>query len=130
MKSKPLTSEIIRQLRRDAERIVDSENRLCYHSVQYDLCTKLAQVFHVYGINVSIRSEWMENATYEVLSIYMAYYDQSLPYYAPALSSFCYFFHDYRGTNYHKAALLECIGKFLDKLREQFSVMNDMPFPL
>ena len=127
MKSKPLTSEAIHNLRRDAERIVEDENRLDYHSVQYDLCTKLAQVFHVYGINLSIRSEWMEHASFEVVSLYMAYYDPELPYYAPCLSSFCYLFYDERGTKYHKKVLLARMGKFLDEIEEYLRIKNEKP---
>ena len=127
MKPKELTSEAIRLLRRDAQRIIENTELLEYHSVQYELCTKLAQEFHIYGINVSMRSEWLENASFEVVSIYMAYYDHDLPYYTPSLASFCYFFWDEKDVKHHKSVLLARMGKFLDEIEEYLRIKNQKP---
>lgn len=117
MKPIRLTFESISRMRGYASLLVTGANYISYHSEQYLLCMKLATQFHAYGINVSIRSEWLENCTNELVSLYMAYYKPDDKSTMPSpVSSFAYFFYDEKDTKKQKRDLLHEINKFLYEL--------------
>ena len=118
MKPICLTLESISRMRCQASLLVAGANYITYHSDQYQLCMKLATQFHLYGINVSIRSEWLENCTSEVVSLYMAYYEPDTPFHMTPVSSFAYFFYDEKDAKKQKRGLLHVINKFLNELEK------------
>ena len=125
MKSRDITIGSIAVMRRSTNVLVSKERYLDYHSKQLELGFQIASIVHAYGINVSLRSEWMGTPLKEQVSLYMAYYKPTSKLYSPPDADMVYIFFDSHDADEHKKCLYKALNKFFDKLE---AAMTTKPF--
>ena len=125
MKSRNITIGSIAVMRRSTIVLVSKERYLDYHSKQLELGFRIASIVHAYGINVSLRSEWMGNPLSEQVSLYMAYYKPTSKLYSPPDADMVYIFFDSHDADEHKKCLCKALNKFFNKLE---AAMTTKPF--
>lgn len=116
MKARDITIGSIAVMRRSTNVLVSKERYLNYHSKQLELGFRIASIVHAYGINVSLRSEWLGNPLKEQVSLYMAYYKPTSKLYSPPDADMTYIFFDSHDADEHKKRLCKALNKFFDKL--------------
>ena len=125
MKARDITIGSIAVMRRSTNVLVSKERYLNYHSKQLELGFRIASIVHAYGINVSLRSEWMGTPLKEQVSLYMAYYKPTSKLYSPPDADMTYIFFDSHDADEHKKRLCKALNKFFDKLE---ATANQSPF--
>ena len=125
MKSRDITIGSIAVMRRSTNVLVSKERYLNYHSKQLELGFRIASIVHAYGINVSLRSEWMGTPLKEQVSLYMAYYKPTSEPFSPPDADMVYIFFDSYDADKHKKCLYKALNKFFDKLE---AAANQSPF--